>query len=96
MLNTAHRIEQVASIIVNSGVDDISEIARIAKISQRRVVRIIKDLISNAGYSFDERRRAFRGAHIDFVTMKVILKDNAAERGLLGKVKKVADSVLEK
>jgi len=93
----SNKAEQVANIVISSEVYDIPEIAQMAGISEKRVVKILKALISNGVMSWDKQWRAFHGAHINFKTMEVVLKaSDASEDGVLSTAKKAVNSVLGK
>ena len=98
MLNLlSNKAEQVANIVVNSEVYYIPEIAQMVGISEKRVVKILKDLIANGSMSWDKQWRAFNGAHINLKTNEVVLKSRGSnDDGIFSTAKKAVNSALGK
>jgi len=49
------------------------------------VIKIVNELIYHSSMSLEKERRSFRGAHINMVTMEVVLNPELVENDLLNK-----------
>ena len=91
-----NKAKKIASLIKNSEIYSIREIASITGIEQSKVMRIVEKEIGNGHDDPNEILNVFKNAHIDHRTMEVIIDPNRNENSLTYKARKAIGSFLDK
>ena len=71
---------KISSLVVTSKLRSISEIARHARMSEDKVIKILRKLISSSAHSETGEKKYLKNATLNLQTMEVILSDKYTEK----------------